>query len=277
MLNDIKKISENAQRTLITNMMDYDENSQEYLELKNLHLAYAKLTLLIDTAEKQRATAGLLILSRQLHKNSTELNAVKLMENFLNVLDYSEKTTFSMHQQPHLMGRLNAAKLFAMLPLLFMTVLISALLPALLVSPMPWLYLAISALPLLAVYAYDEPFSMSRWYQEMAGIEKVLAWSNLGMAAILIIAFPALFQAIPLLALSMVYTGMLATGYGLLKHSEHLQAKHEALSAETTEIDHQLYSQKPALNQFFKPESAVSSARDASNAYETLKGITAGC
>jgi hypothetical protein len=279
MLDNIKAIVINAEQILLSKKFELEHNSDEYLQVNALYLAYVQLRHFIDAAEKQHATAGLLILSRQLHKNSAELNANDVMKNFLDVLTYQNKTTFSMNQQPHLMSGLNTAKMFAMAPLLFMVPIIAAMLPALFLSPLPLLFLAISALPLLAVYAFDEPFSMSRWYQEMAGIEKTLAWVTLGLAAALVILLPTLLSSIPLLTLGMTYAGMLITGFSLLKHSQHLQAKHEALSSIAPEVNHALWDKKSTLNQFFKPATASGEdGIEVDNAlHQTLRGITAGC
>lgn len=269
MLSKIKKLSALAQQAIASEILMHNEGTQAYKDLNALLAAYSQLDALIVAAEKQHATAGLVILSRQLHKTADELNAAEVLENFLSVLDLPATTSFNMNQdpfneEPHETSRLNTAKLFSMAPLLFMVVMVAIMLPSLLMSPLPWLYLAISALPLLITYGFDKPFSMSRWYQEMAGIEKGLGYSILFFGAICLIAIACTVPPIAT-GLQIVMTTMstLISGASLVQHSKHLQKKHEALKNTQEDINTKVSTHllkdifKPASDTNPKPQSEV--------------------
>lgn len=257
MLTKIKEMSIQAQQALMVKFLEYDDSSQERQDLQVLLIAYRQLDALIMAAEIEHATAGLAILSRQLNRPSNELNAAVLLENFLKVLALPTKTTFSLKQEPYEMNALDTAKLLTILPLMFTVVMMAMMSPALLMSPMPWLYLAISALPLLITYALDNPFSMSRWYQEMAGIEKGLGYSILGFG-IMGLLIGAGLPEITLLALGMMLISTLISGLSLLQHSKHLQHKHEVLSEANAVIKQNLpHGSIQSLQTFFKPDQSA--------------------
>jgi hypothetical protein len=272
MLDNIKSISNQA-ITRLTQILESEADPVKKENIQASQNAYEQLLALIEHAEQQHATLGLGILSRQLNQTSAaELNATELMKNFLKVLEYPNKTTFSMNKQPHRETGLDISKQLAMLPLLFVVPIVSALLPALLASPVPWLLLIASAIPLLAVYAFfDEPLSMSRLYQEMAGIEAALAYVNLGMC----IFMPFLLMApeIPLLVAAMALTGLLVTGLSLLKHSQILQEKHNNLDDKTNTIKSNLddASTKTTLHRFFNSRETD----DENTTHQALESITA--
>jgi len=273
MLDNIKSISNQA-ITMLTQIQESERSPAEKENLQASKKAYEQLLSLIEHAEQQHATLGLGILSQQLNQTAAaELNATELMNNFLKVLEYPNKTTFSMKTEPGQESWLDFFKQMAMFPLIFGVLMVSPLLPALLVSPVPWLLLIASALPLLAVYAFfDEPLSMSRLYQEMAGIEKALAYSNLGMCIAVTLPF-LMSPEIPLLAAAIVLASLLVVGFSLLKHSQILQEKHINLDDKTNTIKSNLddASTKATLHRFFSSRTA----HEEDTTYQTLQGITA--
>lgn len=248
-----------------------NQESQHHKDLLVLKNAYLKLLELIQTAQDQHATVGVYILLHQLNQSEQNLNAAQLLTNFLKVLDYPQTTTFSMNQQPHQQSRIDIAKQFAMFPLIFMVVMCVLFSPMLVLSFKPGLMLLISALPLAITYAYDKPFSMSRWYQEMAGIEKALAYSVLGCTGALLLLITA--PEITMLGFGIAFISILSTGLAFLWHSNHLQSKHENLQAATNKIKLELPSETSPLS-FFKKQSIANDPQHLLKIEKTLQDIT---
>ena len=252
MLGKIEHLSNQAQIAISAKIKQIDDKySIEYQGLDALKKAYAQLDALIHTAKDQHATVGAFILSRQLSQTEQELNAAQLLRNFLKVLDYPLDTTFSMNQRLEDTSFLDTAKTFSMFPLIITVVMCSIYPPALVLSFKPALMLLISSLPLAIAYAYDKPFSMSRFYQEMAGIEKTLSYFVLGSVIALFACILA--PEVTMLMFGMLFIGMLSTGLALLWHSNHLQAKHEHLKQATTDIRSQINTS--GVLGFFSPQA----------------------
>lgn len=254
MFSKIEQISRMAQ-TVIANELQQYSGRNEYKDLLLLQNTYVRLDELIQSAKDQHATVGSFILSRQLNQSEKELNAARLLSNFLQVLDYPLTTTFNLNQRPEATSHIDTAKLFSFFPLLFMVVMCASNPPGLLVNFVPGLLLLISAIPLAITYACDKPFSMSRFYQEMAGIEKALAYAVFGCMVALIAVLTA--PEATMLMLGIAFIGMLATGSALLLHSKHLQTKHESLMASTAQINDTIprqngFAENSSLS-FFKP------------------------
>lgn len=273
MLIKIKHIAMNAAHAIDTELLNPDVNqeSQYYRDLEVLKKAYLQLLDLIQTAQDQHATVGVYILLHQLNQSDQNLNAVQLLTNFLKVLDYPQTTTFSMHQEPHQQSRIDFAKSLSIFPLIFMVVMCAIFPPALVLSFKPGLMLLISALPLAITYAYDKPFSMSRWYQEMAGIEKALAYSVLGCTAALLLIITA--PEVTMLSFGIVFISMLSTGLAFLWHSNQLQSKHENLQVATNAIKTKLCSSTLPLS-FFKEQRVGNDPTHLQEIKQTLQDIT---
>lgn len=273
MLENIKLISKNALSALSA-LSALDSSAAQAEEIENLQKIYQQLLTFIEHAENQHATLGLIILSQQLNQTSAgeSLDAVKLIQNFSKVLSYPRQTTFSMNKQPREETALDVLKLLTMFPLICVVISLSVM-PALLISPISWLCLIASTLPLLAVYAFaDEPLSMSRLYQEMAGIEKALAYCNLSMGTLMLIVLMS--PEIPLLVTMMALNGLIIVGLSLLQHSKHLQTKHEALSNSARNVESAISNLLPSVHSFFNQADQNPQAYQPNETYQALKNIT---
>lgn len=253
MLEKIEQISNQAQITIETKYNQLDSSSQEYQDLVLLKNAYTQLNVLMQAAKDQHATVGAYILSCQLSQTEQELNAAQLLHNFLKVLNYSVVTTFRLDQKPSNQSCIDTAKMFSMFPFIFMVALCALFPPVLVMSFMPPLMLCISALPLAITYACDKPFSMSRFYQEMAGIEKALAYAVL--TALPLVLMIGLTPEVSLLMMSIMFISILGTGLTLLWHSNHLQTKHEHLKDITAEIKDTVNPRHHEVLRFFSPQT----------------------
>lgn len=278
MLGTVERTSNNAQNMISRRLVQLNSpDSQEHQDLIILHKAYTKINELIQTAKNQHATAGAYILSYQLSQSEQELNAAELLRNFLTVLDYPVETTFALSREPAETSCIDTAKLFSMCPLIFMVVICAAFPPMIFMSIIPGIMLTISALPLAITYAFDEPFSMSRFYQEMAGIEKALAYSAWLTIVPLLVA--AATPGIPLLAVSIAFLSVLSTGLAFYLHSENLQSKHVQLKAVTNDIVDVLHLRNnnycPSLSFFKAAENDLLENSHLSEMKQALSGINA--
>lgn len=214
-LSNVRKLSLQAQDAISTQLQNEPNNTS----LHRLKAAFNDLNELIELAQKNHAYVGMLILSYQLKQSSTTLDATILLENFLNVLEYPKKTKDDFFL---------LFKCLSAVPFIYMTVIMVILLPLLLMSPvlLPWLFLGASALPLLLIYYFDNPFSMSRCYQEMANMEQAVAISVLTGA---LLSFSAVLPMLPVLTGVLMVTSVVVVGAGLMLHSHILNNKHVQL------------------------------------------------
>jgi hypothetical protein len=229
MQNKISNLSQKAKQ-LITTKLAQEQAKPDKEKLQKLLQAFIDLDSLMEVARKQNATIGLMILKHQLQKSSTELNAEILLKNYLNIINLP--TTSSLLEEATEL--LPFLKIISLIPLMFMMTF-GAVAPLLLMSPLFWIYLVVSALPLMATFCFDKPFSMSRWYHEMSNIEKILGYSMLlvGLFTLLVLAT----SSPPVITFGMIAIGLISvivTSVLLIGHGQILYRKHEVLENATS-------------------------------------------
>jgi len=167
-------------------------NSQEQRTRINAALeTYQELSKLIDSAEREQATAGLLLLSCQLTNPFDNLNALDLGLRFSKIRAYQLKRTSELSNAEFFYEVIRGitAIFFAVT-----CMLLEILLPACMmlaagvvsgsISVSLFLLAPVSALCLAALCYFDNTLSISNLYRGLAGLEYVLGGFGLLMGAL---------------------------------------------------------------------------------------------